>query len=51
MLETLGEEKAAARIEAAVIKALSNDIKSLSAGKMGLSTSEVGDRIAEYAAK
>ena len=48
MLETLGEEKAAADIEQAVMKALKKDIKSLSAGKMGMSTSEVGDLIAKY---
>jgi 3-isopropylmalate dehydrogenase len=49
MLETLGENKAAARVESAVVKALTSDIKSLAAGQMGLSTSEVGDRIARYA--
>ena len=49
MFETLGEHKAAARVESAVVKALAKDIKSLSAGQMGLSTSEVGDKIAEYA--
>jgi len=48
MLETLGEEKAAADIEQAVMKALKKDINSLSAGKMGMSTSEVGDLIAKY---
>ena len=47
MLEELGEAKAAARVEAAIVKALqSGRIKSLSAGKMGLSTSEVGDLVA-----
>ncbi len=49
MLETLGENKAAARIEKGIMKVLENDIKSLSAGKMGLSTTEVGDKVAEYA--
>ena len=49
LLEELGEEKAAKRIEKAVIKALTNDLKSVSAGKMGLSTSEVGDLVAKYA--
>ena len=48
MLETLGEERAAADVEQAVMKALKKDIKSLSAGKMGMSTSEVGDLIAKY---
>jgi len=43
----LGEEDDAARIEAAVVKALeSGKIRSLSAGKMGMSTSEVGDLVA-----
>jgi 3-isopropylmalate dehydrogenase len=47
MLEQLGEADAAARVEGAVVKALeSGKIKSLSAGQMGLSTSEVGDLVA-----
>ena len=47
MLEHLGEEKAAASVQAAVEKSLSSGkIKSLSAGKMGMSTSEVGDYVA-----
>lgn len=49
MLETLGENSAAKLIEKGIIKCLKNDIKSLSAGKMGLSTTEVGDKVAEYA--
>ena len=50
MMETLGEEATATRIESAVERALaSGDIKSLAAGKMGMSTSEVGDLIAGYA--
>ena len=49
MLEILGEKKAADRIERAVVKVLENDIKSLAAGNMGLSTTEVGDRVASYA--
>ncbi len=49
MLETLGEEKAAARIEKGIVKALENDIKSLAAGHMGLSTTGIGDKIASYA--
>jgi len=49
MLETLGEEKAAARIEQAVMKVVAKDLKSLSAGKMGKSTSQVGDLVAKYA--
>ncbi|MDR3195568.1 MAG: 3-isopropylmalate dehydrogenase [Endomicrobium sp.] len=49
MLDVLGEPKAAKEIDNAVIKALeSGKIKSMSAGKMGLSTTEVGDLIASY---
>jgi len=50
MLETLGEEKAARQLENAVIKAVSEKLKSLAAGKMGYSTTEVGDMVAEFAA-
>jgi 3-isopropylmalate dehydrogenase len=47
MLEHLGEHEAAAGMEAALQSALdSGRIKSLSAGQMGMSTSEVGDYIA-----
>ena len=49
MLETLGEDAAAARIERGIIQALQHDIKSLSAGKMGLTTTQVGDKVAGYA--
>ncbi|MBA7511660.1 3-isopropylmalate dehydrogenase [subsurface metagenome] len=49
LLENLGEETGAKLIDGAVRKALvSGKIKGLSAGKMGLSTSEVGDLIANY---
>jgi 3-isopropylmalate dehydrogenase len=47
MLETLGEEKAATAIEDAVKFVTANKLKSLAAGKMGYSTSEVGDLVAE----
>jgi 3-isopropylmalate dehydrogenase len=47
MLETLGEERAAAAVDMAVHNALaSGKIKSLSAGKMGMGTREVGDLVA-----
>ncbi len=47
MLENIGEEKAARAVENAVQDALkSGKIKSLSAGKMGLGTKEVGDLVA-----
>ena len=49
MLDFLGEKKAATLIEDAIIRALgSGDIPSLSAGKMGMGTDEVGDLIARY---
>lgn len=48
MLETLGEEKAATRIEEAIKKVVANDVKDLSAGKMGYTTSEVGDLVVKY---
>jgi len=47
MLETLGETKAGKRVEDTVIKLLeSGKLKSLSAGKMGMGTTDVGDWIA-----
>jgi 3-isopropylmalate dehydrogenase len=47
LVAQLGEERAAERMEQAIIAALSSGkIKSLSAGRMGLSTSEVGDLVA-----
>jgi 3-isopropylmalate dehydrogenase len=47
MLETLGQQAAARSIENAVVKVVSNDLKSLEAGRMGHSTSEVGDLVAK----
>lgn len=47
LLEHLGEEEAAKRVQQAVMAALaSGKITSLSAGKMGMSTSDVGDYVA-----
>jgi 3-isopropylmalate dehydrogenase len=47
LLETIGETAAGKGVEQAVIAALSGGkIKSLAAGKMGLSTTEIGDLIA-----
>jgi 3-isopropylmalate dehydrogenase len=49
MLDFLGEKKAADLIERAIIRALdSGEISSLSAGRMGMGTDEVGDLIAKY---
>jgi 3-isopropylmalate dehydrogenase len=45
MLENLGETKAAKAVEDAVIKVAIKKLKSLSAGKMGYSTTEVGDLV------
>jgi 3-isopropylmalate dehydrogenase len=46
MLETLGEEKAGKAVEDSAIKVISK-MKSMSAGKMGFSTTEVGDMVAD----
>ncbi len=51
MLATLGEEKAADAIEKAVMYVTANKLKSLAAGRMGFSTSEVGDLVAEKVAE
>ena len=48
MLEQLGEEEAAASIENAIMKAVREDMKSMSAGKMGYGTKETGDLIVGY---
>jgi 3-isopropylmalate dehydrogenase len=45
LLESLGEEKAAKAIENAVIGLVSKTVKSLAAGKMGYSTTEIGDLV------
>jgi 3-isopropylmalate dehydrogenase len=47
MLEHLGEDKAAQAVEKAVMDVTENKIKDMGAGKMGFSTSEVGDLVAE----
>ncbi|MFO7951556.1 MAG: 3-isopropylmalate dehydrogenase [Bacillota bacterium] len=47
MLDYLGETDAALSIEKAVGKVCSSKLNSLNAGKMGYSTSEVGDMVAE----
>ena len=46
MLDFLGETEAAKAIEAAVISVTRDKIKELGAGKMGYSTTEVGDLVA-----
>lgn len=47
MLEHLGEAKAAAAIENAIMYVTANKLKDMGAGKMGYSTTEVGDLVAE----
>lgn len=47
MLDFLGEEDACKSIETAIMKATGEKLKSVEAGKMGYSTTEVGDLIAE----
>ena len=47
LLDYLGETQPAAAIENAVIKVVREKLKSLAAGKMGYSTTEVGDLVAE----
>lgn len=48
LLENLGEEEAARRVENAVITVCRDHLKSLAAGQMGYSTSEVGDLVVSY---
>ena len=43
MFATLGEEKAADAVEKAVMYVTANKLKSLAPGRMGYSTSQVGD--------
>jgi len=45
LLETIGEPQAAKSVEAAVMSVTATKLKSLSAGKMGYSTSQVGDLV------
>jgi 3-isopropylmalate dehydrogenase len=47
LLAEIGQEQASQAIEKSIIHVTANKLKSLSAGKMGYSTSEVGDLVAE----
>jgi len=47
MLETLGEQQAAVAIEETVKFITGNKLKSMDAGRMGYSTGEVGDMVAQ----
>jgi 3-isopropylmalate dehydrogenase len=46
MLEHLGETEAAASVERSVMHVTAKKLKGLGAGKMGYSTTEVGDLVA-----
>jgi len=48
MLDHLGEAEAARLVEKAVMEVIQKNIKSMEAGKMGVSTTEVGDLVAQY---
>ncbi len=48
LLEQIGEKTAAEKVESAVIRVVREKLKSLAAGKMGYSTSEVGDLVVKY---
>jgi len=51
MLSFLGEDAAAGLVERAIMKVVSTDMKSMAAGKMGYTTSQVGDLLADFVAK
>lgn len=48
MLEHLGEEKSGKGIEKAVMQVTTKDLKSLGAGQMGHTTTQVGDLVVKY---
>ena len=48
MLDHLGEAKAAGLVESAVMEVIQRNMKSMEAGMMGVSTTEVGDLVAKY---
>ena len=51
LLETLGERDAADLVDRAIAHVTGTKLKSLSAGKMGYSTTEVGDMLAQFVAE
>ena len=51
MLKHLGETQAAQAIEGAIEKITSTKVKNLAVGKMGYSTTEIGDMAAELVAQ
>jgi len=50
LLAHLGETEAATRVDAAIAHVVSKELKSMQAGKMGYSTSQVGDLVAKAVA-
>ena len=48
MLEHIGELNSARIIEQAIVKVITHDLESMSAGEMGHTTSEVGDLVVKY---
>ncbi len=50
LLETIGEQRAADLVDKAIARATGTKLKSMGAGKMGYSTSEVGDMVAQFVA-
>jgi 3-isopropylmalate dehydrogenase len=48
MMAYLGEGKASGVMEEAIVKVIQDDLKSLDAGKMGMTTSEVGNAVCKY---
>lgn len=50
MLDFLGEDEAAELVDKAITRTTRDKLESLDAGRMGLSTSEVGDLVADLAA-
>jgi 3-isopropylmalate dehydrogenase len=48
MMDFLGEAKASDIMEKAVKKTCKDDLNSMAAGKMGMGTKEVGDKVASY---
>jgi 3-isopropylmalate dehydrogenase len=51
MLEHLGENDASSTLERAVMEVTGRHLKSLAAGRMGYSTTEVGDLVADYVSR
>ena len=50
LLREIGEEPAADRVESAIAHVTAKKLKSLAAGRMGYTTSQVGDLVAEAVA-